>query len=178
MTIVIREARLDDAPALYLLWQAMLRHYASVDRRVIPTPVSEAQFREALDATIANPYAATFVAEDGGTLVGFVSGGIESNPTARLPERHLTVGYVYVAPPYRGMGLGRALFRAIANWGLSKGEIHHFEMTVLEADEEARAFWRKLGFTPFIERLWAPLSILDEAEVSPEDATGGEPSPP
>jgi len=28
---------------------------------------------------------------------------------------------------------------------------------VLARDEAAAAFWRSLGFAPFIERLWAPL---------------------
>ncbi|GBD23312.1 hypothetical protein HRbin29_00973 [bacterium HR29] len=167
MTVVVRPAGSGDAPGLYVLWQAMLRHYASVDRRVIPSPVSEREFAEALDEILANPYAAAFVAEDEGTLVGFVSGGIESAPTSRLPDRHLTIGHFYVAPAYRGLGIGRQLFRAIAEWGMRTEEIHHFEMTVLEADREAREFWSRLGFTPFIQRLWAPLSVLEEGPERP-----------
>lgn len=167
MTITVREATTGDALGLFVLWQAMLRHYAAVDRRVIPSPVTEQEFAVALADILANPYSTAFVAEDEGTLVGFVSGGIESAPTSRLPDRHLTIGHFYVAPAYRGLGIGRQLFRAIAEWGMRREEIHHFEMTVLEADREAREFWTRLGFTPFIQRLWAPLSVLEEGGGAP-----------
>jgi hypothetical protein len=36
-------------------------------------------------------------------------------------------------------------------------------MTVLNADAEAEQFWRALGFTPFIQRLWAPLEEQEPA---------------
>lgn len=167
MTITVRPAVREDAPALFRLWQAMLRHYTTVDRRIVPSPATEQQFAEALEETLADAFAAAFVAEDEGTLVGFVSGGIESAPPSRLPDRHLTIGHFYVVPPYRGLGIGRQLFRAIAEWGMKTADIHHFEMTVLEADREAREFWSRLGFTAFIQRLWAPLSVLDDDKEAP-----------
>jgi hypothetical protein len=37
-------------------------------------------------------------------------------------------------------------------------------MTVLNADETAERFWRSLGFSPFIQRLWAPLTPEERGE--------------
>jgi hypothetical protein len=35
-------------------------------------------------------------------------------------------------------------------------------MAVLSADDAAAGFWRSIGFSPFIERLWAPLGGAEE----------------
>jgi hypothetical protein len=37
-------------------------------------------------------------------------------------------------------------------------------MAVLSADAAAAGFWRSIGFSPFIERLWAPLSAPEGDE--------------
>jgi GNAT superfamily N-acetyltransferase len=161
MTINIRDARTDDGPALYSSWQSLRAYNASVDRRIIPAPVSQQEFLAGLELILARKTSATFVAEDEGRIVGFASGGIEANQTDRLPEQHATIGYLYVEPPYRRIGLGRQLFQAIASWAASRDDVSHFEMTVLAGDEAAEAFWRSIGFTPFIQRLWAPLSAVD-----------------
>jgi len=161
MTIKVRDARISDGPALYTRWQALRSYNASVDRRIIPSPVSEAEFVTGLELILSRNTSATFVAEDEGAIVGFVSGGIEANQADRLPEQHVTIGYLYVDPAYRRLGLGKQLFHAVASWASARDDVSHFEMTVLAADSAAEAFWRALGFSPFIQRLWAPLSVVD-----------------
>lgn len=164
MTIQIRQAEKRDAAGLYNAWQAARTHYASVDRRIINAPISEAEFTTSIESILGRASSVTFVADDEGRLVGFIRGVIEVQAPDRLPERHATVGYLYVDPAYRRMGLGEGLFRAVAEWAAGQDGVSHFEMTVPAADEQASGFWRKLGFTPFIERLWAPLSAADGHE--------------
>lgn len=161
MTLRVREAALSDGPALYTAWQSLRSYNASVDRRIIPAPVSEPEFLSGLELILARATSATFIAEDEGVIVGFISGGVEANQADRLPEQHVTIGYLYVDPTYRRMGLGRQLFQAVASWAAGREDVSHFEMTVLAADGSAEPFWRSLGFTSFIQRLWAPLSVVD-----------------
>jgi len=157
MTATVRLARREDGPELYHAWQALRQHYAATDPRIVPTPVSEGEFVAGLREMFARQTSVTFVAEDGGQLVGFISGSIEPNQPDRLPELHATVGYIYVEPEYRRTGLGRQLFQAVADWANRQEGISHFEMAVLASDDQAAAFWRTIGFSPFIQRLWAPL---------------------
>jgi len=162
MTLKVREADISDGPALYTRWQALRSYNASVDRRIIPAPVSEPEFIAGLELILARTTSATFVAEDEGVIVGFISGGVEANQADRLPEHHVTIGYLYVEPAYRRMGLGKQLFQAVASWAADREDVSHFEMTVLAGDTTAEPFWRSLGFLPFIQRLWAPLSVVDD----------------
>lgn len=135
-----------------------------MDRRVVHTPVSRDEFIADFSEMLHRRASVAFVAEVSGEIVGFVSGSLEANQPDRLPERHATIGYLFVAEEHRRGGIGRRLFQGVADWAARQDGISHFEMTVLAADGAAAEFWRSIGFTPFISRLWAPLSApeIDE----------------
>lgn len=156
--VIVRAAQATDGGALYQAWQAIRVHYAAADRRIIPAPVSEQEFVAGFRERLAREESADFVATVAARIVGFISGRAEENQPDRLPERHATVGHLYVDAAYRRTGIGRRLFEALAAWAREEEGISHFEMPVLVADPAARAFLESLGFTPFIQRLWAPLS--------------------
>lgn len=155
---VIRPATSGDGPGLFEHWQRARQHNASMDRRVVHAPVTREEFLLDFEQMLQRRTSRALVAEIGGEIVGFISGSLESNQPDRLPERHATIGYLYVAEPYRREGIARRLFEGVAAWAAEHDGVSHFEMTVLAADESAAAFWRSIGFTPFISRLWAPLS--------------------
>ncbi|HEX6030652.1 MAG TPA: GNAT family N-acetyltransferase [Tepidiformaceae bacterium] len=164
MNIVIRPAVPADAPALYRSWQELRKHNASVDRRIVPAPVSEREFTAGLEELLTRPSSAVFVADGDGRVVGFIRAGIEANLPDRLPEQHVSIGYLFVEPSVRRRGLGRRLFEAVCEWAGRQDGASHFEMTVLNADEDAERFWRSLGFSPFIQRLWAPLTVEEQGQ--------------
>ena len=157
MSATVRPATPADGPAIYAAWLAIREHSAATDTRVLNAPVTETEFLAGLRDTIARDTTCAMVAEAEGNVIGFVSGGIELNQPDRLPEKHATIGYLYVAPGHRRRGIGRLLGGALSTWAAGQEGIAHLEMTVLARDEAAAAFWRSLGFAPFIERLWAPL---------------------
>ena len=162
MNTVVRPAAPSDAPWLYRAWQSLRQYNQSMDPRIRPSPVSETEFAVGLQQLVARPTAVTFVAEAGGKRVGFGSVTIQANQPDRLPERLATVGYLYVDPSMRRGGIGRKLFDAIATWAAAQDGVSHIEMPVLANDDEASAFWTALGFTPFIQRLWAPLGPAED----------------
>ena len=157
-THTIRHASSGDGPALYRSWQRLRQHNAETDRRVIPAPVSEQEFVADFQQLMGRPRSVAFLAEASGSLAGFIAGNIERNLPDRLPEEHATVGYLWVEERFRRMGIARGLFERVAEWARGQEGVAHFEMAVLSADKSAAEFWRSIGFTPFIERLWAPLS--------------------
>lgn len=157
MSVSVRQARPADGAHLYALWEGVRGYNASVDPRIIPAPVALDEFLASFQQSRGRAWSAAFVAEAESQLIGFITGGIEANPSDRLPERHGTVGYLYVADDFRRQGVGRRLFEALSQWVAAREGVSHFEMTVLAADLAASEFWRSIGFSPFIERLWAPL---------------------
>ncbi len=163
-THIVRAANPADGPALFGLWQHLRQHNAETDRRVIPAPVTESEFIADFNQLLARSRSAAFVAERSGMLAGFIAGTIERNLPDRLPEHHATVGYLWVEQRFRRMGIARALFAKVAEWAGTHEGVDHFEMAVLTADESAAEFWRSIGFSPFIERLWAPLSAPERDE--------------
>lgn len=158
ITRQVRAARTGDGPKLYAAWQNLRLHNAEVDRRVIPAAVTQSEFVADFEQLLERPRSVAFVAEIGDSLAGFIAGNIERNLPDRLPEEHATVGYLWVEPGFRRRGLAKKLFEEVAGWARTQEGISHFEMAVLSADSGAAEFWRSIGFTPFIERLWAPLS--------------------
>ena len=157
MTIAVRHAERADAAVLYRAWQALRQHYNESDRRIMLAPVSQPEFAAGLDASISRRGAATLVAVDGKRLAGFATASVAANQPDRLPERYVTIGYLWVEPQQRRAGVARQLFEAISAWARTQEGVIHFEMPVLETDAGAAEFWRSIGFTPFIKRLWAPL---------------------
>jgi GNAT superfamily N-acetyltransferase len=156
-TLAVRPAQPGDAEAMYRAWESLRAYYASVDGRIIPAPVSESDFRADFVRRCARTDLAAFVAVEGHILRGFITGGLELNQPDRLPERHATVGHLFVEPAARRRGIGKRLFGALSEWASAQTGVSHFEMPVLAGDREAVHFWQSIGFAPFIERLWAPL---------------------
>ena len=158
----MREALEADGPALYEAWQRLRAHNERTDRRALPAPVSELEFINDFRQRLTRPRSIALVAEVEGVLAGFIAGSIEHNQPDRLPEAHATVGYLWVEEPFRRRGIARVLFEAVADWAQQHEGVAHFEMAVLTADAAAAGFWRSIGFSPFIERLWAPLSAPEQ----------------
>lgn len=153
----VRPAEERDIRVLYLAWQELRQHNAKQDSRIRPTPVSEVDFAIAVRELRDRPRSLTLVAEEEGNFAGFLTASIETNQPDRLPERHATIGYLYVLPAYRRRGLATELVRYAFDWARQQEGISHVEMSVLEHDAAARAFWESLGFSPFIRRVWASL---------------------
>ena len=158
MAVTIRAAREGDAAALYQHWVALREYNAATDPRITLADVTSAEFAVAVAEIARRPTSAAFVAEDGQRMVGFVSGGLESNQPDRLPEKFGTIGYLYVDPTCRRQGVARRLVEAMADWARVQHQVEHMEMSVLASDASAAAFWRSIGFAPFIERLWMPVA--------------------
>ncbi len=156
MTITIRPGRAEDAHGLYGAWESSRRNDAGHDPRIVLQQVDQDDFVRDYLARLDRPGSMSFVADDDGRVVGMASVALEASPPGRAPSQHATIGYLYVDPSHRRQGVARRLYEAVASWAEKEGA-DHLEMTVLAANRDAAAFWQSIGFTPFIERLYAPL---------------------
>jgi RimJ/RimL family protein N-acetyltransferase len=100
----------------------------------------EAMWREAF----ADPAQGGFVAEHGGRVRGFASlcESRDADAAAGTGE----VGAIYVEPSAFGTGIGRELLRAATD-ALRERGYRRATLWVLEANERARRFYEKAGWT-------------------------------
>lgn len=83
----------------------------------------------------------SFVAEDGGEVVGYALGGPERSKDA---EYRGEVYAIYVLPARQGKGLGRALIRESVR-ELAAGGINSLLIWVLRENAIGRGFYERLG---------------------------------
>jgi aminoglycoside 6'-N-acetyltransferase I len=113
--IEVRRAVLSDAAAVGELCFALWPDGPAAEHR--------AEFEEKTQSGRSGTLpVAYFVADDRGTLVGFVEVGLRSHAESCDPAR--LVGYVegwFVRPEVRKSGVGAALIRAAENWAREQG---------------------------------------------------------
>ena len=134
---------LDIAPATpgdLPLIVALIRELAEYERLLEQCRVRPEDLQR--DLFGPRPYAEAAVAREGGNPVGFALwfhnySTFEGRPGLYLED-------LYVRPAYRGRGYGEALLRHCARLAVERG-CARFEWSVLDWNEPALRFYRKLG---------------------------------
>jgi ribosomal protein S18 acetylase RimI-like enzyme len=119
---------------------------------IVPAPVlaalDPAVFAERRRTRPAPPGAVTLVAEDDGTVVGFVSyGPYRRDQGAQYDPAAGELYAVYVDPACQGTGAGRRLVTA-AREGLRAAGYPEMRLWVLAENHAARGFYEHLGLAP------------------------------
>ena len=91
-----------------------------------------------------------FVAEDGGGVFGFASGGPRERFSRELREYEGELKTVYVLPSHKGAGAGRRLVGAVA-WHLAEQHVNSMLLWVFTENQAARLFYESLGGTVVAE---------------------------
>lgn len=152
---VVRVATRSDLDSIADLLQALATQGQGADARFRPVAnVREVLRSEARDRWFGRflPFPCCWVAEQRGTIVGMVGGapmavhpGYQIDATARLE-------HLYVVSEARRRGIGRQLVKAFEQAADAAG-YPRLEVSTLAADGQAVAFWRALGFGPWMVTL-------------------------
>jgi GNAT superfamily N-acetyltransferase len=138
----LRDARPDDAPDIARLVHSLAEFEKLADEAVATAD----DFRAQLFG--ATPRARAMIAEVAGATVGLAIWFYSFNTFTGRPG--LYVEDVFVEPAHRGLGIGRALFAAMAQRAVQAG-CARMEWSVLDWNETALRFYRKLGAKPMDE---------------------------
>ncbi len=133
---VLRDAVPADAEEIFRLVVA-LAVYEKMEDKVV---ASAADFRTHLFGP--TPRACAMVAEMGGRIVGMAIFFFNFSTFHGRPGLYLED--IFVEPEYRGSGVGRAFFGALARRALAEG-CSRMEWSVLDWNEPSLAFYRALG---------------------------------
>ena len=139
---MIRPATIEDAPAIAGVHVASWRTtYRGLLPEAFLASLSELGYAERWERVIVEGATVVQVADDGGELVGFASGGRErAGETGYTGELYA----IYVLDSAQRRGHGRELLRAIVD-GLRGMELSDMIIWVLRDNRPARLFYERLG---------------------------------
>ena len=134
--VSIRHASADDVALIAQL----IRELAEYEKLAHAAVATEAGLREQLFGE--HPAAEVLVAEADGEPAGFAL--FFHSFSTFLGKRGLYLEDLFVRPAFRGLGLGRHLMAALARIATQR-DCGRFEWSVLDWNEPAIAFYRRLG---------------------------------
>lgn len=143
----IRRATADDLPALGRLGAHLLRvHYGFDPQRFMaPGANPEAAYARFLESQLPSEAVAVFVAEQNGSVVGYVYAGIEPQSWKELRERAGFIHDVVVAEHGRRAGIAAALIETALEWMRTCGLTRAMLWTATQ-NQGAQRLFSHLGF--------------------------------
>ena len=146
-SLTIRRATEADLPTLGVLGASLLRtHYAFDQQRFMaPRGDPEAGYAWFLGSQLKEDDVAVFVAEQSGSIVGYVYAGLEPQSWKELREAAGFIHDVVVSPEAQRHGVASALIEAACDWFRSIGAPRVVLWTA-EKNEVAQRLFTRLGF--------------------------------
>jgi ribosomal protein S18 acetylase RimI-like enzyme len=154
--VVIRRATKGDLPAIVELWKEFMDFHSRHDPILTRSAEGHERFAEYLGERLDDPEAIVVVAEVGGELVGYCLGAVDHRPAVFDRREYGSVKDLAVTEAYRRQRIGVHLFEAVREWFRERG-LDRVELLVATENPAANAFWHRLGFRPYLERLFIDL---------------------
>ena len=138
-----RQATLSDVNVLLALEQAVVDAERPFNSAI---KVQGARYYD-IPALITDDDSHLLVAEDNGAIVatGYVQ--IRQSKPSLEHNVHGYLGFMYVAPAYRGMGLNKEIIDTLMAWAESK-QVFDFYLDVYAENRAAINAYEKVGFQP------------------------------
>lgn len=109
-----------------------------------------------------DPDSLHLVAEEDGRVVGMALATVH-RPSGFSDDRSVELSSVIVRPSHRGRGVGRAMIQEAASFALARG-VRVLDLRVFSQNEDAVAFWRRLGFRPRFVQM-----VAEAQDLAPGD---------
>lgn len=162
MAPTIRKAVFQDVPHLVALWREMWDFHTRFDPRYEVTAIAETVMAKWFEENLRNSRVLILVACPQATELGgkdeepepaaYIHAMIMENPPT-VP--HMYYGYISeiaVAESARHQGMGLLLVQSAHDW-FKQNNISYVEVNVSVKNAISQSFWRKCGYTDYLERL-------------------------
>ncbi|MCX7819120.1 MAG: GNAT family N-acetyltransferase [Kiritimatiellae bacterium] len=146
--ITIREGRPEDLLEIVKLDGELMEFDRTFDATLdLDWPNSESA-RAFYTDRLARREGIALLAEDGGRVIGYLLGCLESTAEYSVPETAAVIECLFVRPSSRGQGVGRQLVERFEEWARASGA-HRLRVAVSAANRGALRFYRRQGFRLF-----------------------------
>lgn len=147
----IREATKNDCVQMDALLTKLIRYETRFDSNLSPETVIEDNYAGQIDAEGCKAY----VAEDHGTIVGYLYGFTYQIPQMLLRPIAI-VDALYVEEGYRGKGIARELLHRFQEFASGCGAAG-IELKVMSRNKDALRLYESLGFSEIKKYMALPL---------------------
>lgn len=149
----IRKAGSEDLDAIGTLWQELMDFHRERDPHFVTASDGQAQFKEFIAGHIAADTSCVLIAESDGDLAGYCLATMAKYPPVFESRDYGAVFDLAVTARCRRTGIGEKMYRAAEAWFAEHG-VHRIEIRVMVANEISTAFWKKMGFQPYISTVF------------------------
>lgn len=148
--ITIRKANNADAPDMAEMWKEFMDFHRMHDSYFTRLKNGHKNFESFIKDLISLNTSIVLIAEENKKIIGYCLASESKRPPVFEKIRYGTVLDLAVTEHYRRKGIGKQLFLEIKKWFEEHG-IHRIELNVVVSNLSATAFWKKMGFRPYIE---------------------------
>jgi ribosomal protein S18 acetylase RimI-like enzyme len=150
---LIRKAAEDDLPQLMALNIEVHEYHRQARPDIFKDPTPEA-VRRHLVSYLATDQVATFVAEEGSQLLGYVQVEVKVIPEGDFNKqvRHGIINNLAVTASMRRNGVGRKLLQKAEEW-LRQKDLDYSQLNVWEFNESAIRFYEKIGYSNYSRKM-------------------------
>jgi len=152
LAIEIREATERDIGDLIELWKEFMDFHRVRDSFFTRRKNGHEMWAVYMKPNIKGDRYLVLIASEDDRPVGYCVATVLSYPPVLRTIEYGFIQDMAVTASHRRMGVGEALFQRAESWLLGKG-VTRIEANVLVKNEVSRAFWRKMGFEDYLERL-------------------------
>ena len=139
--VIIRKAHIEDLSILREVEQGVILAERPYDETLANDPISYYD----LEGLIQAEDAEVLVAIRGDEIVGSGYAKILEAKIYHKHDRYAYLGYMYVRPSHRGLGINRLIINDLFAWSKAQG-VTEVRLDVYEENEAAIRAYRKVGF--------------------------------
>lgn len=150
--MLIRRAKSSDLDQMERLWRELADWHADLAPEFALAPNAEHFWRENIAPQLEDENVCLLVAEQDGTLVGFMHGSVRENPPIFVERFVGHISDAIVTAPARHHGFGEQLVDAMIEWFRQHG-IKVITLGAATQNPVAQSFWHKMGFTDYMTRM-------------------------
>ncbi len=149
MQIRITKATSSDIKKIIPLWKEMIFFHYQRDKAFQLTNGAEKIFEDYLKSCLQDSGNILLLASNNDDIIGYCLAKTSSRPP--IFEKNLCgiITDIAVAEKLRRTGVGRLLFKEAKKW-FSEKQINLIQLDISAVNEVSRAFWKKLGFKPYM----------------------------
>jgi len=145
-----------DVARLVELWTRLMNGHAEMDPRFALTPDAPQQMSRRFQSLLQDRDALILVSETAGDVVGFGVGHLDANLSFFRGPIIGFISDVYVLEEYRRQGRAARLVNTLRGWFI-QNRASSIQLHAAACNPGAHAFWRSMGFTDFLIRMWLDL---------------------
>ena len=152
-TLIIRSAAEGDIDGIIPVWKEFIELHSGIDPREAKKPHAEDIFKEMLREKIRGNTSGVLVAVKDNEIAGFILMAVRKDDPVFPDPDFGYVDIIAVAEKWRRHGAGELLYEEAEQWFRNKG-LTHIELFIVPANIQASAFWKKMGYSPYLNLLY------------------------